>query len=162
MSVGVSGSKTSKRRLSSSKTAPPRTEARNQSLGKAGEELALRFERERLCHFERPRLAANIRHVSQIEGDHLGYDILSFEPDGRERLIEVKTTRFAALTPFFASRHEVEVSRQRHEQYQLYRVYRFSADAKLFALSGSLRNPASSSLSHIRRFRLNRQLGRLV
>ena len=126
-------------------TSPPRVrrnyleiEARNQSLGKASEELVVRFERERLRRFGQPRLAANIRHVSQIEGDHLGYDILSFEPDGRERLIEVKTTRFGALTPFFASRHEVEVSRQRQEQYQLYRVFRFSADAKLFALPGSL------------------------
>jgi hypothetical protein len=125
--------------------APPRVrrnyleiEARNQSLGKAGEELVLRFERERLRHFGQPRLAANIRHVSQTEGDHLGYDILSFDPDGRERLIEVKTTRFGALTPFFASRNEVEVSRQRQEQYQVYRVFRFSADAKLFALPGSL------------------------
>ena len=127
-------------------TSPPRIrrnyleiEARNQSLGKAGEELVMRFERERLRQLGQPRLAANIRHVSQIEGDHLGYDILSFDPGGSERLIEVKTTRFGALTPFFASRNEVEISRRREQHYQLYRVFRFSADAKLFTLPGSLR-----------------------
>jgi hypothetical protein len=113
-------------------------EARNHSLGRAGELLALRFERERLVRADAPKLAANIRHVSEIEGDHLGYDILSFEPDGRERLIEVKTTRFGALTPFFASRNEVDLSQQRAKEYQLYRLFAFSSKPRVFALSGSL------------------------
>jgi hypothetical protein len=114
-------------------------EARNHSLGRAGELLALRFERERLLRVGARKLASNIRHVSEIEGDHLGYDILSFEADGRERLIEVKTTRFGALTPFFASRNEVDVSQQRHREFQLYRVFTFSSQPRLFALPGSLR-----------------------
>jgi hypothetical protein len=114
-------------------------EARNQSLGRAGEEIALRFERERLLRAGESKLALRIRHVSQTEGDHLGYDILSFEVDGRERLIEVKTTRFGALTPFFASRNEVEVSEQLDQHYQLYRLFAFSSQPRLFALPGSLR-----------------------
>ena len=114
-------------------------EARSRSLGCAGEELALRFERERLLRIGESKLASRIRHVSQTEGDHLGYDILSFEVDGRERLIEVKTTRFGAWTPFFASRNEVDVSERRDKQYQLYRVFTFSSQPRLFALPGSLR-----------------------
>jgi hypothetical protein len=114
-------------------------EAKNHSLGRAGELLALRFERERLLHAGAPKLAADIRHVSEIEGDYLGYDILSFEPDGRERLIEVKTTRFGALTPFFASRNEVDISQQRAAEYQLYRVFTFGSRPRLFTLPGSLR-----------------------
>jgi hypothetical protein len=114
-------------------------EARNHSLGLAGEQLAVRFERERLLRIGASRLASMIQHVSQTEGDHLGYDILSFEPDGRERLVEVKTTRFGALTPFFASCNEVDISLQRDEQYQLYRVFAFSSQPRLFALPGSLR-----------------------
>jgi Domain of unknown function (DUF3883) len=114
-------------------------EARNHSLGRAGELLALRFERERLLRVGAPKLASNIRHVSEIEGDHLGYDILSFEVDGRKRLIEVKTTRFGAFTPFFASRNEVDVSQRRHEDYQLYRIFTFSSQPRLFALPSSLR-----------------------
>lgn len=114
-------------------------EARNRSLGLAGEELALRFERERLFRIGAPRLASRIQHISQTKGDHLGYDILSFEPDGRERLIEVKTTCFGASTPFFASRNEVTVSQTRDEHYQLYRVFAFSSQPRLFALRGSLR-----------------------
>jgi hypothetical protein len=114
-------------------------EARNHSLGLAGERLTLQFECERLLHIGAPKLASNVRHVSEIEGDHLGYDILSFEADGRKRLIEVKTTRFGALTPFFASRNEVDVSQQRQQEYQLYRVFAFGPLPKLFALPGSLR-----------------------
>jgi len=114
-------------------------EARNHSLGRAGELLTLRFEHERLLRAGAPKLASNIRHVSEIEGDHLGYDILSFEPDGRERLIEVKTTRFGALTPFFASRNEVNLSQERAQEYQLYRVFAFSSNTRLFTLPGSLR-----------------------
>jgi hypothetical protein len=114
-------------------------ESRNNSLGRAGEELAVRFEQERLRRIGEPRLAENVQPVALTLGDHLGYDILSFERDGRERLIEVKTTRFGVWTPFFASRKEVNVSEQRAEQYQLYRIFAFDAQPRLFALPGSLR-----------------------
>jgi hypothetical protein len=114
-------------------------ESRNSSLGRAGEELAVRFERERLRRIGEPKLAANVQAVALSIGDHLGYDVLSFERDGRERLIEVKTTRFGVWTPFFASRNEVSVSEERAEQYQLYRIFAFDAQPRLFALSGSLR-----------------------
>jgi Domain of unknown function (DUF3883) len=115
-------------------------EARNQSLGRAGEDLVLRFEHERLTRMGEGRLADRIQHVSRTLGDHLGYDIVSFEADGRERLIEVKTTRFGAMTPFFASRNEVTVSAKHDTQYQLYRLFSFRSQPRLFALSGSLRN----------------------
>jgi len=115
-------------------------EARNQSLGRAGEELVLRFERERLWRAGRRDLANRIEHVAQSQGDHLGFDVLSFELGGQERFIEVKTTRFGALTPFFASRNEVDVSEEHEVRYQLYRVFNFRAQPKLFKLAGSLRN----------------------
>jgi Domain of unknown function (DUF3883) len=114
-------------------------EARNSSLGRAGEELAVRFERQRLRNMGERKLADNVQLVSQSLGDHLGYDVLSFERDGCERLIEVKTTRFGAWTPFFASRNEVNVSENRASQYQLYRIFSFGPQPRLFALSGSLR-----------------------
>ena len=113
-------------------------EARNQSLGLAGEGMILRFERERLRRAGQRELAARLEHVSRTQGDHLGYDIHSFESDGRDRLIEVKTTRFGAMTPFFASRGEVSVSITRQGEYQLYRVFSFRGNPKLFVLPGSL------------------------
>jgi hypothetical protein len=114
-------------------------EARNQSLGRAGEELVLRFEHERLWRAGKRDLADRIEHVAQTQGDGLGYDIQSFEVDGRDRLIEVKTTRFGALTPFFASRNEVEFSEERQGDYQLYRLFNYRARPRLFTLAGSLR-----------------------
>jgi hypothetical protein len=41
----------------------------------------------------RPRdLANDVRCVSDLDGDGFGYDVRSFEPDGAERLLEIKTT----------------------------------------------------------------------
>jgi hypothetical protein len=88
-------------------------EARNRSLGRAGEELVLEFEHQRLLRAGKRQLADRIEQVARTQGDGLGFEIHSFELDGRDRLIEVKTTRFGALTPFFASRNEVEVSDER-------------------------------------------------
>lgn len=114
-------------------------ESRNQALGLAGEKLVLKFEHKRLWQAGKKDLANRIEHVADTTGDHLGFDISSFEIDGRDRLIEVKTTKFGALTPFFASRNEVEVSEAREKEYQLYRLFSFTRQPKLFVLPGSLR-----------------------
>ena len=90
-----------------------------------------------------PILANRIEHVANSQGDHLDFDILSFETDEREKLIEVKTTRFGSLTPFFASKNEVEVSETRESEFQLYRLFNFARQPKLFVLAGSLRNTCS-------------------
>lgn len=118
-------------------------ESRNRTLGLAGEKLVLEFEHKRLWQAGKRHLANRIEHVSDTVGDHLGFDIKSFETDGRDRLIEVKTTRFGALTPFFASRNEVNVSTDRETEYQLYRLYKFTKQPRLFVLPGSLRKSCS-------------------
>lgn len=76
-------------------------EARNSALGEAGERLALEYEEFRLRSAGQKRLADRIEHVSSTQGDGLGYDILSFDVDGKERYVEVKTTAFAKETPLF-------------------------------------------------------------
>lgn len=113
-------------------------EARNISLGKAGEEFVLNFEHFRLHKLGQKMLADKVDHVSVSKGDGLGYDILSFEPDGRERYIEVKTTAFAKETPFFISRGEMQFAKNYEEQFHLYRLYEFRKSPKLFDLVGSL------------------------
>ncbi len=113
-------------------------EAHNQSLGLAGEEFAVHFERWRLIALGQPRLADKVDHVSQSKGDGLGYDILSFEADGRERLIEVKTTRFGRDTPFFVSKGELALSHAAKEQFHLYRLFEFRKAPRLFNLIGEL------------------------
>ncbi len=113
-------------------------EAANSSLGLAGEELVVNYEHWRLNALGLSRLADQIEHVSKTKGDGLGYDILSFEPDGKERFIEVKTTSFAKETPFFVSRGELALSRAAKEQFHLYRLYQFRQEPRLFELSGQL------------------------
>jgi hypothetical protein len=77
----------------------------NRALGRAGEEFVLEVERTRLTRAGLHRLARNVRWIAEEEGDGAGYDILSFDVAGRQRLIEVKTTNGAARTPFFLSRN---------------------------------------------------------
>lgn len=114
-------------------------DARNASLGAAVEQFALEVEHRRLWEAGLRTLAERIEHVSRTQGDGLGYDILSFEENGRERLIEVKTTSFGAMTPFFASRREVTTSEERSGDFSLYRVFKFRETPRLFVLPGSLR-----------------------
>ena len=82
-------------------------EARNRSLGRAGELFVLELESRRLHAEGKKALSARVEHVAASQGDGLGYDVLSFESNGRERLIEVKTTAFGELTPFYVSRNEI-------------------------------------------------------
>lgn len=114
-------------------------EARNAALGTAGEVFVLEVEHRRLWEAGRPRLAERIEHVSKSQGDGAGYDIASFEADGRDRLIEVKTTMFGSMTPFFASSREVDVSETRAANFHLYRVFKFRKAPQIFDLQGSLR-----------------------
>lgn len=116
-----------------------RRESSNSALGAAGERYVLEFERARLVGAGREQLAAKIEHVSQTRGDGDGFDILSFETSGKERLIEVKTTKYGAQTPFFVSTNEVDVSEREAQRYHLYRVFRFRKSPKLFDVRGSFR-----------------------
>lgn len=113
-------------------------EAQNRSLGRAGEEFALRFERWRLIELGAGQLADAVEHVSVTEGDGLGYDIRSFEPDGRERFIEVKTTTFGERTPFFVSANELRFAQDHPAQFRLYRLFDFRAAPRLFELDGPI------------------------
>src|SRR5262249_22570237 len=109
-----------------SKFDPVERDFRNRSLGKAGEEFVLKVERKKLSNLELPDLARKVRWVAQEDGDGAGYDILSFDRSGRERLVEVKTTNGAARTPFFLTRNEYEVANAYAESWQLYRVHLFA------------------------------------
>lgn len=113
-------------------------EGRNAALGLAGENLVMNYEHQRLWRAGRRDLADRIEHVAVSKGDHLGFDIRSFEESGKERLIEVKTTQFGPMTPFFATRNEVNVSIELSNHYQLYRVFSFQKAAKLFTLEGAI------------------------
>lgn len=113
-------------------------EARNRSLGRAGEEFALNYERARLVRAGKESLAGRVEHTAVVRGDHEGYDILSFEECGAERLIEVKTTKYGRETPFFLSRNEVSVSERETSRYHLYRLFAFRDEPRMYTLAGAM------------------------
>ncbi len=113
-------------------------EARNRSLGRAGELFVVELEVRRLHATGKRTLADKVELVAGTQGDGLGFDVLSFEKDGRERLIEVKTTMFGQFTPFYVSRNELARSNADAEIYRLYRVFDFRDRPRLFDLSGAI------------------------
>lgn len=113
-------------------------ETRNRSLGQAGELFVLRYEQWRLAGSGLAQLADRVRHVSVEDGDGLGYDILSFNADGTERYLEVKTTSFSELTPFFVTATELRLSREASEKFTLCRLFDFRATPRFFELDGRI------------------------
>lgn len=113
-------------------------EARNRSLGLAGEMFVLEYEVRRLHFIGKKRLADRVEHVSKTRGDGLGYDILSFEENGKESFVEVKTTSSSSLTPFFISANELRFSKQHDEQFRLARVFDFRDVPKMYFVNGSV------------------------
>jgi hypothetical protein len=98
----------------------------------------LQVERERLTRAGTQQLARKVRWIAEEEGDGAGYDILSFDKAGRQRLIEVKTTNGVATTPFFLSRNEHATAAARADEWRLYRVHRFSKEPRIFKVAPPL------------------------
>jgi hypothetical protein len=113
---------------------PVERDFRNRKLGRDGEELVFQFERERLRQLDRSDLASKIRWISEEDGDGAGYDILSYDAKGKERLIEVKTTVGSEITPFYITRNELSLSSERPDAFRLCRVYEFSSQPRMFEL----------------------------
>ncbi|WP_343115993.1 DUF3883 domain-containing protein [Ostreiculturibacter nitratireducens] len=107
---------------------------RNRALGKAGEERAFHHERVSLRQAGRDDLARRVRWVSAEDGDGAGYDIHSFTPEGKVRLIEVKTTNGWDRTPFHISRNELQVADENRDTWHLFRIYNFVREPRAFEL----------------------------
>jgi hypothetical protein len=110
----------------------------NRRRGKLGEELVIDYERARLREQGRPDLADAIRWTAREDGDGLGYDVLSFDLNGRERYIEVKATAHGEGTPFYLSSAELDFAQHHADRYALYRVYDIDGEPRFFALRGDI------------------------
>jgi len=112
-------------------------QAENRALGQRGERVIVNLERQRLTEARRPDLAERISWVARVIGDGLGYDVLSFDTDGTELHVEVKTTKFGAYTPFYLTAAELAVSKD-DPHFRLYRLFDLDGDPRYFVLTGSL------------------------
>ncbi|HMN46653.1 MAG TPA: DUF3883 domain-containing protein [Povalibacter sp.] len=128
-------------------------ETRNRTLGAAGEDFIVAYEQHRLHALGAKHLADRVDRVSVSKGDGLGYDVLSFEPSGRERLIEVKTTAFGREAPFFVSRSELALSQTEPAHFVLCRLFQFRQGPRMFELPGAISdNCRLDPASYVARF----------
>jgi len=116
----------------------PGRDRENKKLGDRGEEFIYLLEKDKLKKSNHYGLSEKVRWISRDEGDGFGYDIASYDENGKEIFIEVKTTKGNISTPFFMSLNEVETSKELGACYRIYRVYNFIEDPKFFILSGSI------------------------
>lgn len=94
----------------------------NKELGNSGEELVIVYERKRLKALGKDELADQVNKMQ----DGKGYDVLSFNEDGSEFYIEVKTTTGNHDTPFDISLNEYLFAERNKGDYKIYRLYNYS------------------------------------
>jgi Domain of unknown function (DUF3883) len=97
-------------------------EFEKKKIGFLGELLVLEYEKDKLQQLGSRKQP---EHISITKGDGEGYDILSYDENGKEMLIEVKTTKNDFAAPFYITRNELEKSKLDNEKFYLYRLFDF-------------------------------------
>lgn len=100
----------------------------NKKLGDTGEKLILIQEEKRLKELQEKGIISKDKRVIK-QKDYVGYDFLSYDENGQEIHIEVKTTAGNQKAPFYMSMNEVSVMKS-DPKWKLYRVYDFNAKTK--------------------------------
>lgn len=96
-------------------------------LGLAGELMVIEYEKRKLKELN---INKQVEHISKITKDQAGYDIKSYDENGNEIHIEVKTTRLGINTPFYLSHKELEYCNKNEDKYRLYRIYNFNDETQ--------------------------------
>lgn len=93
--------------ITSNKTNYALTELKKAIQGERAENLVMLFEKDKLEKSGRPDLAKMVEQVSKTQGDGLGYDILSFNENGEQIYIEVKSKKhFNNIIDFYLTENE--------------------------------------------------------
>lgn len=106
-------------------------------LGDAGEELVKLYEIKKLENLKMLDKAKLVRIAKPGEG----FDVYSFDKNGKEKFIEVKTTSGDWKNRFYLTRHEIKFMRKNTSKYSLYRVYNFDEEnnsGEYFELTGGI------------------------
>jgi hypothetical protein len=118
----------------------------NKKLGDRGEKVVLDFEIGRLEKLGKFDLSKKVDRVSLIS-DSLGYDILSFDENGKERYIEVKATRSkVGDANFFLSINELKTAQEK-ENYYVYLVYDILSKEPKIWIMGNPFNPENKNIN---------------
>ena len=106
----------------------------NSKLGSLGEDFVVKYEKAKLIGLDKNKLADKVERKSIIEGDGLGYDILSFDENGKEIFIEVKATKGSKENPFYITNSELLFSHLNKDKFYLYRLYNYDEENNLFEI----------------------------
>ncbi len=117
---------------------PVMRDFRAREIGEAGERLVLEHERAKLLYAGQTELARKVLWVSKELGDGAGYDVKSYDENGREKFIEVKTTVGSQTTPFFMSRNEKDFADEADDRYRVTRIFDFRREPRAFDLTSPL------------------------
>lgn len=109
----------------------------NREKGRQGEEIALGYERWRLTDAGRKDLADQVVWASAEIGDGLGYDIQSFDLEGKRLYIEVKSTTEGPHTPIFFTENERQFALGHSHNFLLYRIFHLGKNPQMVIHSGA-------------------------
>jgi hypothetical protein len=96
--------------------------------GRLGEEKVLLHEQNWLIENGQPDLANNVRRVSSTSISE-GYDIISFDLDGNNKYIEVKSAT-GVDNKFYLTDNELNISSELKENYWIYQVIFSNSDTE--------------------------------
>jgi len=124
---------------------------KNTDFGKKGEDVVVEYEKRRLIMEGREDLADRVFATREIAGNAERFDVISYDKEGNEKYIEVKTTKGRLNNIFHISENEVEFSEQYQDKYYLYRVYNFniktmSADLKI--IKGAIKREKLQAINY--------------
>ena len=92
-------------------------------IGDRGEQIVLKAERKILIDNGKPEFAEKVDQISKRD-DSVGYDIVSYDLEGKKKYIEVKSTlRPIGFSNIYISSNELETAEERKENYYFYIVY---------------------------------------
>lgn len=105
----------------------------SQKIGDRGEELVLRNEIEKIKQWGLPdEILSKVRRVS-LESDDYGFDILSFDQEGNERYLEVKTTKTNGKNfSFILTRNEFETAKYYGKMYSFVIVFDILSNPRIW------------------------------
>jgi hypothetical protein len=112
----------------------------SKKIGDAGEKRVVEHEVERLTLAGRSDLAARVRWVAD-QGETPGYDVFSFNEDGSERWIEVKTSKGDKVTTVDLTESErLKAESAPPDRYWLYIVTRVFRGARVTPIQDPVRS----------------------
>lgn len=116
--IGTGQFVSNKREISLDKFLESKKEA--ERIGELGELFVLDYEKQKLIDINRGDLAEKVRYMS-LENVAAGYDILSFNEDGEEMFIEVKSTKHDYMV-FEITQNELATAEEYGDSFYLYRI----------------------------------------